>query len=65
MTRKSRRPPRRDEPHKPGHPPAGAVLDRYEASMMLMIASRALEAHDDNPPPPRAQQRRLRKPRAL
>ena len=63
MTRKSGRPPRNDEPDKPDHPPAGAALDRYEASMILMIASRVLEAYDDDPPPPGGQQRRLRKPR--
>jgi hypothetical protein len=62
MTRKSGRPPRNDDPDKPDHPPAGAALDRYEASVMLMIASRALEAYDHDPSLPR-QRRRSRKPK--
>jgi hypothetical protein len=46
MTRKSRRPLRTDDPGKPDHPPVGAALDRYEASILLMIASRVLEAYE-------------------
>jgi hypothetical protein len=47
MARKSGRQPHKDDPHGTDDPPAGATLDRYEASMMLMIASRVLEAYDE------------------
>ena len=33
MTRKSGRPLRTGDPDKADHPPAGAALDRYEASI--------------------------------
>jgi hypothetical protein len=45
MTKKGRRP--HNHPESLTQPPPGATLDRYEASMMLMIASRVLEAYDD------------------
>ena len=47
MTRKSGRPPHTGDPDKPDHPPAGAALDRYEASILLMIASRVLGAYEE------------------
>ena len=47
MTRKSGRPLRNGDPDKPDHPPAGAALDRYEASILLMIASRVLGAYEE------------------
>jgi hypothetical protein len=47
MTRKSGRPLRTGDPDKADHPPVGAALDRYEASILLMIASRVLGAYEE------------------
>lgn len=45
MGRPRGRPPCLCERNGPEEAPAGAALDRYEASMMLMIACRVIEAY--------------------
>jgi hypothetical protein len=47
MTKQKRQPRRSIGTHAPDEAPAGAALDRYEAAMMLMIASRVLDAYGD------------------
>jgi hypothetical protein len=62
VTRKRARSPLHIESDGSQTRPAGAAIDRYEALMMMMIASRVLEAYDDSERARRAEPgRRLRK----